>query len=76
MNASKNVEISKLIFFFISAAEADVYQYMSFEKIPEGQYYAGALRKRRYLCLLCSYVAFFKPGMVKHVLSQHVRRRQ
>ena len=60
-------------FFLIAAYEADVYQYIRFEKIPEGQFYAGAVRKRRYLCTICPYVCFFKPAMVRHVFNQHIK---
>merc|ERR1712204_98284 len=54
------------------AYEADVYQYIRFEKIPEGRFYAGCVRKRRYLCTICPHVAFLKPDMVRHV-NQHIK---
>ena len=72
----KYIEIDSIFifdFFSLSAPSAEVYQYMRVEKIPEGQFYAGAVRKRRYLCMLCTYKAFFKSNMADHIRSQHFK---
>ena len=72
----KSIEMDNLFkfhFLSFSAPSAEVYQYMRVEKIPEGQFYAGAVRKRRYLCMLCTYKAFFKSNMADHIRSQHFK---
>jgi hypothetical protein len=72
----KSIEMDSLFkfhFLSFSAPSAEVYQYMRVDKIPEGEFYAGAVRKRRYLCMLCTYKAFFKSNMVDHIRSQHFK---
>ena len=73
LNEGQWITFSYSIFSFFSAPSAEVFQYMNVEKIPEGQFYAGAVRKRRYLCMLCTHKAFIKSNMAYHIRSQHFK---
>ena len=63
----------KFYFYFstlISAAEIE--QLIHYEKLDEGQFYAGAFRTGRFTCTVCDKITYKKIDMSRHVQAIHL----